>query len=129
MGGTTKKVLQDNTKPVSWKGHEEWKNEKVDPYSRDFQGKAGEITGGAYRTVKQIPDQLAKTGREIGEFMNPSSPGESSDGSSEANYSARNSNKSNKTGSKGVPSGNLGTDPKRRVKGKGKLYSKIKNTA
>ena len=121
--------MEDNTKPVSWKGHEQWKNEKFDPYSKDIQGKAGEQTGGFYRTVKQIPDQLAKTGREIGEFLNPSSPGESSDGSSERNYTARNSNKSNKTGSKGVSGGNLSTDPKRKVIGKGKLYSKIKNTA
>jgi hypothetical protein len=125
MGGTTKKVMQDNTKPVSWKKHEEWKNEKVDPYSRDIQSKAGEQTGGAYRTIKQIPDQIAKTGKEIGEFLNPSSPGAPpSDGSSEANYTARNSNKSNKTGSKGVSGGNLGTDKKRVSKGKGKLYAK-----
>tara|TARA_R110002096_G_scaffold66118_5_gene161040 strand:- start:452 stop:877 length:426 start_codon:yes stop_codon:yes gene_type:complete len=124
MGGTTKEVLTDNTKPVSWKGHEQWKNEKVDPWSRDIQSKAGEQTGAAYKTVKQIPDQLAKTGREIGEFLNPTSPGESSDGSSEANYTARNSNKSNKTGSKGVSGGNLGTDKKTVAKGKGKLYAK-----
>lgn len=130
MGGTTKKVMQDNTKPVSWKGSEKWKNEKFDPYSRDVQGKAGVLTGGGYRTVKQIPDQIAKTGKEIGEFLNPSSPGAPpSDGSSEGNYTARNSNKSNKTGSKGVSGGNLSTDKKRVSKGKGKLYSKIKNTA
>ncbi len=46
-------------------------------------------------------NQLAKTGKEIGEFLNPTSPKTNSDGSSSANYT----NSSSKTGKSSQGSG------------------------
>ena len=46
-----------------------YKREKLTPYGEDLQGKAGELTGAAYRTVEQIPNALAGAGREITKGM------------------------------------------------------------
>ena len=69
MGAIGKAASAQGTKQVSWKGHDQWKRDKVDPYSSDVQGKAGELTGAAYRTVEQIPNALAGAGREITKGM------------------------------------------------------------
>ena len=96
MGGGT---LGANTESITG-AHEsaktqarEYKKEKIDPYSKDIQGKAGELTGAAYRTVEQVPGALAGAGREINKGMQAIGlmPGDTdaqvSDDTSEANYS------------------------------------------
>jgi hypothetical protein len=121
MGAVGKAASAQGTKQVSWKGHDQWKRDKVDPYSSDVQGKAGELTGAAYRTVEQIPNQLAKTGKEIGEFLNPTSPKtESSDGSSGTNYTTS-TGKSSQGSGKGA---DLKDKKKKNVGGKSSLYKK-----
>jgi len=126
MGGGT---LGENTESITG-AHESakqqamrYKREKIDPYSSDVQGKAGELTGAAYRTVEQVPNQLAKTGKEIGEFLNPTSPKTNSDGSSSANYT----NSSSKTGKSSQGSGrkaDIKDQDKKNVRGKSSLYKK-----
>ena len=122
MGAVGKAASAQGTKAPSWKGHDQWKRAKVDPYSSDVQGKAGELTGAAYRTVEQIPNQLAKTGKEIGEFLNPSRAKDpnASDGSSGANYTSK-TGKSSQGSGKGA---DLKKDTNKKTGGKGSLYRK-----
>jgi len=118
MGAASKQ----GTRAPSWKGHDQWKREKYDSYSSDVQGKAGELTGAAYRTAEQVPNQLAKTGKEISEFLNPTSPKtESSDGSSSANYSSSKKGKSSQGSGRKA---NLKDQGKKNVRGKSSLYKK-----
>ena len=122
MGAIGRAASAQGTKAPSWKGHDQWKRTKVDPYSSDVQGKAGELTSAAYRTVEQIPNQLAKTGKEIGEFLNPTKPKDdsASDGSSGANYTTS-TGKSSQGSGKGA---DLKDKKKKNVGGKGSLYKK-----
>jgi|TARA_R100001530_G_scaffold126141_1_gene94897 hypothetical protein len=72
MGGGT---LGENTQTLTDAKYSadqrarQYKREKLTPYGEDLQGKAGELTGGAYRTIEQIPNALADAGREINKGM------------------------------------------------------------
>ena len=132
MGGGT---LGSNTESITG-AHESakkqamrYKREKIDPYSSDIQGKAGELTGAAYRTVEQVPGALADAGREINKGMQAiglmpgDKSGATSDGSSSANYT----NSSSKTGKSSQGSGkkaDIKDQDKKNVRGKSSLYRK-----
>jgi|7_EtaG_2_1085326.scaffolds.fasta_scaffold08784_6 hypothetical protein len=126
MGAAASK---QGTRAPSWKGHDQWKREKYDSYSSDVQGKAGELTGAAYRTAEQVPNALEGVGREINKGMQAvglmpgDKSGATSDGSSSANYT----NSSSKTGKSSQGSGrkaNLKDQGKKNVRGKSSLYKK-----
>jgi hypothetical protein len=127
MGAAASK---QGTRAPSWKAYDDYKREKIDPYSSDIQGKAGELTGAAYRTAEQVPGALADAGREINKGMQAvglmpgDKSGATSDGSSSTNYTS-----SSKTGKSSQGSGkkaDLKDQGKKNVyaKGKSSLYRK-----
>ena len=127
MGAVGRAASAQGTKQVSWKGHDQWKREKYDPYSSDVQGKAGELTGAAYRTAEQVPKFVEHVGKEINKGMQAVGlmPGDKSgaggsDGSSGANYTSS-TGKSSQGSGKGA---DLSDTKKKNVKGKGSLYKK-----
>ena len=66
----------------------QYKVDKIDTYSEDLQSKGGELSGGAYRTTTQSINKLQKFGKEIGEFMRPSGPGDTTNDTTKSNYSS-----------------------------------------